>query len=204
MSWREDPATEKQLNYLKEFGFNPERVLTKGEASDLIAQFSEDPERSAIRDKNQSEKWEEEFNEREQNLAFHLHSEFDEAKQSMDTAESDEIDDAKMYLEDARNERMWFWQDTFRSPDQMEGAGTNEQQIKLYFVQGYRFEMPAEEVIQSLLVALDANSPTWDKDTPEYFFQTVEHNFPELLRKHIDAGTLEVLGAIYSKPDESS
>jgi len=197
MSWREDLATEKQLNYLKEFGFVPDRALTKGEACDLIAEFSEDPERESVRDKNQAGKWEREFNEREQNLACHLRSEYEEAKQWVDKAEPDEIEDAKMSLGDTQNERLYFWQDTFRQPDQMEGAGTNEQQIKLYFAQGYRFEMPAEETIQTLLDALDANSLTWDKDTPEYFFQTLEHNFPEQLRRDIDMETLQVLREIY-------
>ena len=200
MSWREDSATEKQLNYLKEFGFASDRRLTKGEASDLIAEFSENPEREATRDQNQTAKWEKEFEEREQNLAFHLREEYRNAKQEMETAKRGEIRDAKMYLNDAQNERLWFWQDTFRQPDEMEGAGTNQQSIKLYFAQGYRFEMPSSQVIQSLLDALDADSPTWDKDMPEYFFKTLEHNFLGSLRRKVDLKTLKLLREIYLQP----
>lgn len=37
-SWKDDPATEKQLDYLKEMGYVPPGPLTKGEASRLIDQ----------------------------------------------------------------------------------------------------------------------------------------------------------------------
>ena len=50
MSWRNNPATEKQIKYLTEFGYVASGPLSKGEASDLISQLSEDPERRRIRD----------------------------------------------------------------------------------------------------------------------------------------------------------
>jgi hypothetical protein len=199
MNWRDDPASEKQLTFLKLFGFTPDRPLTKGEASDLIAQFSEDPERQLIRDKNQVGKIEREYREREQDLAHHLHLEYEDAKRAAENAERGEIRDAKMYLRDAQNERLCFWEDTIREPE--DGSG-NEQAVKLYFAQGYRFEMPSKKEIQAILDALDADSPTWDKDIPEYFFQTLEHNFPGLLRTHIDLEALKVRLEIYSQPDE--
>jgi len=37
-SWKDDPATEKQLDYLKEIGYVPPGPLTKGDASRLIDQ----------------------------------------------------------------------------------------------------------------------------------------------------------------------
>ena len=197
MNWRDDLATEKQLNYLKQFGYVPDGPLTKGEASDLIAQFSEDPERQAIRDENHATKCEQEFQEREQNLAFHLRAEYEEAKRAAEKAERGEIRDAKMYLRDTQNERLCFWQDAFRQPDEMETGVTNQQATKLYFAQGHRFEMPPRGTIQTLLDALDASSSTWDTETPEYFFQTLEHNFPEQLRQHIDFETLKILREIY-------
>jgi hypothetical protein len=39
--WRNDPPTEKQLNYLRSIGIDTTRIATKGEASDII----EDPAR---------------------------------------------------------------------------------------------------------------------------------------------------------------
>ncbi len=197
---KQQQATEKQLQYLKVFGYIPEGSISKEEASILIGRFSEDPERQRIRDENNTKKTEHEFAERERNLAYHLRSEYDEAKKSAEKAEADEIEDAKMYLNDAWNERLWFWQDTFRSPDQMEGAGMNEQAIKLFFFNGYRFKMPSEDSIRDVLEALDAFSPTWDKDTPEYFFSTLQQNFPEFLKAKIDFEELEVLREIYANP----
>jgi hypothetical protein len=41
-------------------------------------------------------------------------------------------------------------------------------------------------------------------ETPEYFFQTLEHNFPELLRNRIDREELTVLREIDGKPDKPS
>lgn len=35
-SWRDQPATEKQIKYLYALGINPSPKITKGEASDLI------------------------------------------------------------------------------------------------------------------------------------------------------------------------
>jgi hypothetical protein len=35
--------------------------------------------------------------------------------------------------------------------------------------------------IQDLLDALDAYSPTWDRDKPEFFYETLGSNFPDLI-----------------------
>lgn len=207
-SWLHSPlkpkATEAQLKFIRDLGGTPPPDLNVAEASLLIDQLLHDPEQQRIREEKQAGKWERGFAERERNLAYHLHSEFDEAKHSAEKAEKGEVRDAKMYLKDAWNERLWFWKDTFRSPDQTEGAGTNEQPIKLYFAHGYRFKMPSENNIRAVLEALDAHLSTWDKDTPEYFFSTLEQNFPELLKPTIDFEELEVLREIYANPSLDS
>jgi hypothetical protein len=41
--WRLDPATQKQLDYLRSFGVEPKPGLTKGDASDLIDKAQNDP-----------------------------------------------------------------------------------------------------------------------------------------------------------------
>jgi hypothetical protein len=106
-----------------------------------------------------------------------------------------------MFLRDAQNERLWFWQATFKAPD---GGVVDEQAIKLYLEHGYRFDLPPTSILQPMLDALDADSGTWDLETPEYFFQTLEHNFPELLRNRIDREELTVLREIDGKPDKPS
>jgi hypothetical protein len=181
MNWRDNPATEKQLSYLNFFGFTPDHPLTKGEAADLIDQFSKDPERQKIRDRNY-----------ELIRAFTLREYYEQAKQALEKAEKEDIEDAEMSVQDTRNERLYFWEDAFRMPCNME-TGFHEQLFTLYLAQGYRFEMPSLEQIQIVLDALDANSPTWDKEMPEYFFQTLEYNYPELLIKDLDLKEVEII-----------
>jgi hypothetical protein len=180
MDWQDNPATEKQLNYLKSFGFAPDSLLTKGQAANLIDQFSKDPERIKIRDRNY-----------ELIRAFTLREYYEDAKRVLDKAEKEEIEDAEMSVEDTRNERLYFWEDTFREPVNHE-TGFHEQLFTLYLAQGYRFNIPSLEQIQIILDALDASSPTWDKEMPEYFFQTLEYNFPELLIKDLDLKEVEI------------
>jgi hypothetical protein len=194
MNWRDDPATEKQLDYLKDFGFVPERPLKKGEASDLISEFSEDPEKQRIRNEAQ-------FKERERNLAHHLRLACDSAKLDLDRAGKGEIRDAKAYLRDVQNERLAFWQHAFQPPD---GGEIYQQPIKLYLEHGYRFKMPSSKHFQKVLDALDADSATWDKDVPEYFFQALQHNFPELLRKSPDLRELAAYREVYGEPKAST
>ncbi len=49
MSWDTEPATEKQLNYLRMFGCEPDQLLTKQAANDLLTTLEDDPERREIR-----------------------------------------------------------------------------------------------------------------------------------------------------------
>jgi len=57
-SWRDDPATEKQINYLNSFGVTTTQNLTKGGASDLIDKCQNDPQALKIRSDNQFKEWE--------------------------------------------------------------------------------------------------------------------------------------------------
>jgi hypothetical protein len=178
-------VSERQLAYIRDLGGNASPTTSKSEASQLIDQLL-------------GEKRQREFIERERNLASYLHSEYDEAKRSSEMAEKGDIREAQMFLKDAWNERLWFWQDTFRTPDKMKGALTNEQQIKFFFAHGHRYKMPSEDKIRAILEALDAYSPTWDMDKPEGFFATLEQNYPEHLKQHVDFEELQILREIYA------
>jgi hypothetical protein len=79
-----------------------------------------------------------------------------------------------------------------------------QQPIKLYLEQGYRFKQPSTKHLQDVLDALDADSATWDRETPEYLFQTLEHNFPELLRRNPDLKMLAEYRALYGQPAQTS
>ena len=185
------PATEKQLAYLNLFGFFSDRPLTIAEASALIEQFSEDPERQKIRDDNYVKKKLLEYEELNKNRAYYVRKDIEDAKRELEKAENDDISDAKMCVEDMRNARLDFWADTFEIPVNMQ-YGVYEQKAGFYFAHGYRFKVPTPEQIQIILDVLDADSATWDKDMPEYFYQKLENNFPQLLRKNIDLEALEV------------
>ena len=78
-------------------------------------------------------------------------------------------------------ERQKFWIDT------CQGIGNSEvayvEVADLYQQHGCRFEAPSRADVQYILDALDQAMPTWDKDHPELFFQTLELNFPALVSR---------------------
>ncbi len=57
-NWRDDPATEKQINFLKSFGVLAPAGLTKGAASDLINDCQSDPQALQIQADNRMAEWE--------------------------------------------------------------------------------------------------------------------------------------------------
>lgn len=56
------------------------------------------------------------------------------------------------------------------------------QVLELYQLYGCRFDTPTHSQVQEILEALDGASSHWDRDHPELFYQTLELNFPHLLR----------------------
>jgi hypothetical protein len=182
-------ATEAQLDYIRGLGGNPPPDLTISDASRLIEQLLQAPD---VEEKKQAarERRRHDATEREQWPAYYLHQDYEEAKRAIDTAERGEIKDAKMSLKDARDQRLWFWQDTFLSPCNMEGLVT-EQSVRLYLQHGHRFKKPSEKRILAILETLDTHSPAWDKDGTLSFYLTLEASFPELIKSKIDHEDLE-------------
>ena len=195
MSWREKPASESQLEYLKAFGFAPDRPMTKGEASDLLTELKEDPHQQRI-------------------LAEHREAErVRKADRGAERTPREKLTWRISYtLIVTRRRRAWSWRKgaRFETPkctrerfkrhgsdsgrklfEHRHGNCTDLQPIKLYLEQGHRFNLPAKNILQAMLDTLDADSATWDWDNPRYFFQTLEHNFPQLLRKRIDSAELK-------------
>ncbi len=95
-------------------------------------------------------------------------------------ASAEQLVELQAALEAARAERREFWTDTCRDMKEMrvksQGVHT------LYQQHGCRFCAPSIDHVQYILNALDAAVPYWDGDHPELFYQTLELNFPELLR----------------------
>ena len=78
-------------------------------------------------------------------------------------------------------EREEFWADTCREATQMQHASPVA--MRLYRKHGCRFCPPGKQQIQYVLNALDAAVPGWEKEHPELFYQTLELNYPELVRR---------------------
>ena len=78
-------------------------------------------------------------------------------------------------------EREEFWADTCREITQMQHS--SPEAIKMYRKFGCRFCPPGRAQIQYILGALDAAVAGWEKDHPELFYQTLELNYPELVRR---------------------
>ncbi len=78
-------------------------------------------------------------------------------------------------------DRQEFWVNTCREITKMHASCT--QAIDLYRKFGCRFCEPTGEQVAEVLNALDSAIPQWDSVHPELFYQTLELNFPELVRR---------------------
>jgi hypothetical protein len=76
--------------------------------------------------------------------------------------------------------RVEFWVDTCRDVTTMKVA--SKEVIDLYREHGCRFCAPTLTQVQNVLEALDSAMPRWDKEHRELFYQTLELNYPELVR----------------------
>jgi hypothetical protein len=74
-----------------------------------------------------------------------------------------------------------FWADTCREMTQM--LHSSQKVIDLYRHYGCRFCAPTYEQVHHVLTALDSAITSWETDHPELFYQTLELNFPELVRR---------------------
>ena len=78
-------------------------------------------------------------------------------------------------------EREDFWADTCREITQMQHA--SQEAVELYRRYGCRFCAPGRQQVQYVLGALDSAVPHWEKEHPELFYQTLELNYPELVKR---------------------
>ncbi|HLH52125.1 MAG TPA: hypothetical protein VKY92_00700 [Verrucomicrobiae bacterium] len=78
-------------------------------------------------------------------------------------------------------EREEFWADTCREIPQMQHPSPAI--LDLYRRYGCRFCTPGRQQIQDILSALDPAVPSWEKEHPELFYQTLELNYPEMVKR---------------------
>ncbi len=175
MNWADEPATETQLNHLSRLGHRPGYSLTKGEASRLINWFEQrhttlsPPDVGTARDKGEPE-------------AYLLRLAVASVKRAAPLPQPDEAQPPPTELEQATARRQAFWIDTCREATQMRLAST--QVLEFYQQYGCRFSTPKPAEAQQILDALDSAMPCWDLSHPALFYQTLELNFPELVRHH--------------------
>ncbi len=175
MNALDQPATEQQLRYLEEHGQVLEHQLTRAEAAALIRQIREHPV-------GYMEPGAKEIDEQARREAFGLRVALEEAKRGAgETLAGAEI--MASAVAQAMGRRLEFWLDTCREVTEIHHMAST-QVFKFYQTHGCRFSQPAREQVQEVLDALDAAMPTWEKDHPELFYQTLELNFPQLL-KHL-------------------
>lgn len=176
MNWTDGPATWKQLRFLSHHGYKPEHVLTKTEASDLIRKFGGNPEDfGAVAGGNLQEI-------KPPETADHLRLTVEDARQVIVDSGREQIEKCQHTLATAVEKRQEFWLDTCRQTAKM--AVNSRQVQELYQKHGCRFVEPTRKQVQYILEALDSVMPHWDRDHPELFYQTLELNFPELVRRH--------------------
>jgi hypothetical protein len=98
---------------------------------------------------------------------------------SDDPAGEEKVAQSKPVL--ALIEREDFWADTCREITQMQHA--SHEVVELYRKFGCRFCTPGRQHVQYVLTALDSAAAGWDKEHPELFYQTLELNYPELVKR---------------------
>jgi hypothetical protein len=173
MNWADEPATETQLDHLGHLGHRPDFLLTKGEASHLIAWFERQhpspttPDAGTPREHGAPE-------------AYLLRLAVASFKRVAALPEPDKAEPALQELEEAVARRQGFWVDTCREVTQMHSPSAEV--LELYQQHGCRFFTPKPAEAQQILDALDSAMPCWDIDHPALFYQTLELNFPELVR----------------------
>ncbi len=173
MNWADEPATETQLGHLGQLGYRPAAALTKGEAARLISWF----ERHRA---NPSSPGEAALHEKAEPEAYLLRIAVASRKRTPTSAQGQTLDAFQQELHLALERRQEFWLDTCREVTQMRQP--SNQVLELYKQHGCRFFPPKRLEAQEILDALDSAMPSWDIEHPAPFYQTLELNFPQLVR----------------------
>jgi hypothetical protein len=201
MDWVDEPATEQQLIYLRELGFTLGTPLRMTEAARLIRELRRNPGRLAAATTTttavvepagfaarssppvpQAVKPRATANDFSESTRVHVHK-LRAAVEAAHRALAANSNGPNVRADAAASihSRQEFWLDTCREVKEMRIGSVPV--FELYQMQGCRFFPPNHEQVQELLDALDAAMPLWDRDNPELFYQTLELNFPHLVKR---------------------
>jgi hypothetical protein len=173
MEWIDEPATWRQIKSLKELGHTLDHRLTKTEAAELILSLGGKLESSG------TSMIVVEY--RPQVGACQLRLKVEIAKGAIADAGRNKTEKLDHELAAAVAERQEFWIDTCLGVGK--GLVASTEIHELYQKHGCRFEAPSRADVQHIMDALDQAVPQWDRDHPELFYQTLELNFPLLVRR---------------------
>jgi len=172
MNWTNEPATEQQLSFLQHCGCAVTHALTRSDAADLIKKAREQTEQKP----EIGAEWLALVTRRG---AYHLGMIQEAASAIGPRQDSANSMAGVASLPERRQE---FWLDTCREMTEMHSA--SPQAAELYQKHGCRFAVPSREEVQEVLDALDSALKNWEREHPELFYQTLELNFPELVKHH--------------------
>lgn len=180
--------------HLKNAGCTVARPLTRTEAARLIREYRKNPARAhsmaaasatAVREEPPAPEVSvaamgaSELSDSTRMHAYHLRAAAEKARQSL--ALTPEAPNVRADASTTTCSRREFWLDTCR--DVREMRISSMQVFELYQRLGCRFFAPTPDQVQVVLEALDAAMPLWDRDHPELFYQALELNFPQLVRR---------------------
>jgi hypothetical protein len=174
MDWENEPATWKQLRFLRQHGHTPDRHLTKTAAAELIQGMGGQVATTIAAPEilvHQLPKQD----------AYLLRTAVDQAMKAVAEARRENLHAAEQNLAIAVSKRQMFWIDTCRDPTRMQAAC--DQVLEFYRIYGCGLEAPTNKQVQEVLSALDSAIPFWDRDHPELFYRTLELNYPELVKR---------------------
>ncbi len=174
MEFTDEPATWKQLKYLRQLGYQPDHRLSKSEATSLIYSLGGQTGGEAGLAPNRTE-------ETTARGPSHLHARVENAQSAVAKAQQAEAERCRHELIKVVAERQEFWIDTCREAARMHSHAMPV--LELYRKYGCLYNEPTHGQAQDILDALDSALPNWDRDHPELFYQTLGLNFPELLRR---------------------
>jgi len=173
MNPSDDQATDQQIIYLSHFGYQADHPMTRGEAADLLHQYQQTNHNGSAQAGLQ-------VNGSTRQEAHRLRAAVEDAKQALTRATMIEAEVARELLTTASASRQEFWLDTCREAGHMRLSSMEV--LELYRTHGCRFCTPSMQQAREVLDALDTALPRWDHEHPELFYQTLELNFPELVR----------------------
>ncbi len=194
MNWADEPATEQQVAQLRTLGFNLARPLTLTEAANLIRQYKRQRSHRVPPVALQNREMEQATANVSVSPNPPAPKDLPRRRFELCTHPPQQVPGAAGHVGDACPSpasvqdsgspdapRVDFWLDIFREVKDMRVASVKVFELRLKH--GAHFLLPSREQAQDILDALDNALPNWERDNPEFFFQTLELNFPELIQR---------------------